>query len=79
MVSDFVGPDLGSNAVTFTKNASEALDKLANRFPFKDEPMILSSVMKYRSNDLPRRRKDRVIYAELCEIVIPKSRRKNNA
>jgi len=67
IVGDFVGVDLDSNTVIFTKNASEALNKLANRFPFKDDPVVLSSVMEHHSNDLPWRRKAKVIYAEVNE------------
>ena len=67
IVTNFVGVDLRSNAVIFTKNASEALNKLANRFPFKDDGVILCSVMEHHSNDLPWRRKAEVIYAEVDE------------
>jgi cysteine desulfurase/selenocysteine lyase len=73
IVAEFVGADLESNTVIFTKNASEALNKLANRFPFsagstgKDEPVVLSSVMEHHSNDLPWRRKAKVIHAEVDE------------
>ncbi len=67
VVADFVGADLRSNAVIFTKNASEALNKLANRFPFKDDSVILCSVMEHHSNDLPWRRKAEVIHAQVDE------------
>ena len=65
IVGEFVGADLESNTVIFTKNASEALNKLANRFPFKADPVVLSSVMEHHSNDLPWRRKAKVIFAEV--------------
>lgn len=67
MVADFVGADLRSNTVIFTQNASEALNKLANRFPFKDDAVVLCSVMEHHSNDLPWRRKAKVIYAQVDE------------
>lgn len=62
MVGDFVGVDLRTNAVIFTKNASEALNKLANRFPFRDDSIVLSSLMEHHSNDLPWRKKAKVIF-----------------
>ena len=67
MVADFVGADLRSNTVIFTKNASEALNKLANRFPFGDDSIVLSSLMEHHSNDLPWRRRAKVIYVEVDE------------
>lgn len=36
VVADFTGTDLRSNAVKLTQNGSEALNKLANRFAFRD-------------------------------------------
>lgn len=65
MVGDFVGADLRSNTVVFTKNASEALNKLANRFPFGDDPIVLTSLMEHHSNDLPWRKRAKVIYGEV--------------
>ena len=65
MVADFVGADLRSNTVIFTKNASEALNKLANRFPFKEDSIVLTSLMEHHSNDLPWRKRAKVIYAEV--------------
>ncbi|MCK4385772.1 MAG: aminotransferase class V-fold PLP-dependent enzyme, partial [candidate division Zixibacteria bacterium] len=53
--------------VIFTKNASEALNKLANRFPFSDDSIVLSSLMEHHSNDLPWRRRAKVIYVEVDE------------
>jgi cysteine desulfurase/selenocysteine lyase len=65
IAADFVGADLRSNTVIFTKNASEALNKLANRFPFKENSIVLSSLMEHHSNDLPWRRRAKVIYGEV--------------
>ena len=67
MVADFVGAGRRSNTVIFTKNASEALNKLANRFPFKEDSIVLSSLMEHHSNDLPWRRRAKVIYVEVDE------------
>jgi len=65
IVGEFVGVDLRTNAVIFTKNASEALNKSANRFPFGDDSIVLSSLMEHHSNDLPWRKRAKVIYAEV--------------
>jgi len=65
MVADFVKADSKTNAVIFTKNSSEALNKLANRFPFKDDSLVLSSLMEHHSNDLPWRKRAKVIYVEV--------------
>ncbi|MCK4427741.1 MAG: aminotransferase class V-fold PLP-dependent enzyme, partial [candidate division Zixibacteria bacterium] len=46
-------------------NASEALNKLANRFPFKEDSIVLTSLMEHHSNDLPWRKRAKVIYAEV--------------
>jgi cysteine desulfurase/selenocysteine lyase len=70
MVADFAGADLRSNTVIFTKNASEALNKLANRFPFGDESMVLTSLMEHHSNDLPWRENAKVTYVEVDEYGI---------
>ncbi len=65
MVADFVKADPKTNAVIFTKNSSEALNKLANRFPFRDDSMVLSSLMEHHSNDLPWRKRAKVVYVEV--------------
>jgi selenocysteine lyase/cysteine desulfurase len=65
MVADFVKADPKTNAVIFTKNSSEALNKLANRFPFRDDSIVLSSLMEHHSNDLPWRKRAKVIHTEV--------------
>jgi len=52
---DFVGADPARDAVIFGKNATDALNKLANRFPAEQGQVILSSLMEHHSNDLPWR------------------------
>ncbi|MGB8657221.1 MAG: aminotransferase class V-fold PLP-dependent enzyme [Candidatus Zixiibacteriota bacterium] len=65
VAGNFVGADLSSNAVIFTKNTSEALNKLAYRFPLEEGSVVLSTGMEHHSNDLPWRRRAKVIYAEV--------------
>jgi len=65
MVADFVKADPKTNALIFTKNSSEALNKLANRFPFQKDSIVLSSLMEHHSNDLPWRKRAKVVYVEV--------------
>lgn len=56
IVLDFVGADPQNHTCIFTKNTTEAINKLAKRFPFtKERPILLTSGMEHHSNDLPWR------------------------
>jgi selenocysteine lyase/cysteine desulfurase len=70
MVGDFVKADPKTNAVIFTKNSSEALNKLANRFPFENDSIVLTSMMEHHSNDLPWRKRAKVVYAEVDQYGV---------
>jgi selenocysteine lyase/cysteine desulfurase len=65
VVGRFVGADPEDHVVIFGKNTTEALNKVAARFPFAVEGrnVVLTSVMEHHSNDLPFRRAARVIHA----------------
>ena len=65
VVLDFVGADRQQDVVIFCKNTTEALNKLANRFPFQPGDMVLTTSMEHHSNDLPWRAKAQVIHAGL--------------
>jgi selenocysteine lyase/cysteine desulfurase len=65
VVADFVGADRDYHTVIFGKNTTEAINKLANRFTFKDGDLVLASVMEHHSNDLPWRAKAGVLHAEV--------------
>jgi selenocysteine lyase/cysteine desulfurase len=65
IVMDFVGADAEKDVVIFCKNTTEALNKLANRFPFQSGDMVLTTGMEHHSNDLPWRAKTQVIHAGL--------------
>ena len=65
IVLDFVGADRHESVIVFCKNATEALNKLANRFPFQPGDMVLTSAMEHHSNDLPWRAKAEVIHSPL--------------
>lgn len=65
IVLNFVGADEDQDCVIFCKNTTEALNKLANRFPFQPGDIVLTTGMEHHSNDLPWRAKARVIHAGL--------------
>ena len=65
IVAGFIGADLKTECVIFVKNASEAINKLANRFGFEPGDMVMTTRMEHHSNDLPWRPKAQVIYANL--------------
>jgi cysteine desulfurase / selenocysteine lyase len=62
-IARFVGADTSSNTVIFGKNTTEAINKLAYRFPLADDSVVLSTGMEHHSNDLPWRARARVIRA----------------
>ncbi len=65
IVLRFVGADPQTECVIFCKNTTEALNRLANRFPFKPGDMVLTTAMEHHSNDLPWRAKAHVLHAGL--------------
>lgn len=67
IVANFVGADTSKNTVIFTKNATEALNKLSYRFPFKKDSVVLTTEMEHHSNDLPWRDKAETIHVRITE------------
>lgn len=62
----FVGADPQTYTCVFGKNTTEAINKLARRFPFtKDRDVVITSGMEHHSNDLPWRRAAKVIHVGL--------------
>jgi selenocysteine lyase/cysteine desulfurase len=55
IVARFVGADPEANVVIFGKNTTDALNKLARRFPFGKDDVVLCSLIEHHSNDLPWR------------------------
>jgi selenocysteine lyase/cysteine desulfurase len=56
IVLAFVGADPEEHTCIFGKNTTEALNKLARRFPFTEERnIVLTTAMEHHSNDLPWR------------------------
>lgn len=67
VVGKFVGADLSSNVVTFTKNTTESINKLANRFGFKPGDIVVTTSTEHHSNDLPWRRHATVIHTPILD------------
>jgi len=65
-VLEFVDADPEAYVCIFGKNTTEAVNKLAQRFPFQpDKDIVLISQMEHHSNDLPWRAVANVIHIEL--------------
>ena len=62
ITAEFVKVDLQHNTVLFTKNTTESINKLAHHFNFKDDDVVLTSLMEHHSNDLPWRQRTNVIH-----------------
>ncbi len=67
IVAEFVGIDPVTHAIIFGKNATEAINKLAYRYPFQSDQVVLVSKMEHHSNDLPWRAHARVIHIGILE------------
>lgn len=59
-VARFVKADLKDDTVIFTRNTTEALNKLARLYPFRPDGVVLTTLMEHSSNELPWRRRARV-------------------
>lgn len=67
-VLEFVGGAEDTHVCIFGKNTTEALNKLARRFPFDpDRDLVLSTAMEHHSNDLPWREVAQVIHVGLTD------------
>lgn len=66
IVLQFLGADPAEHTCIFGKNTTEAINKLARRFPFTSERnIVLTSGMEHHSNDLPWRGVARTIHIAL--------------
>ena len=61
----FVGAEPATSAVIFGKNATEAINKLAFRYPLARRSVVLSTLMEHHSNDLPWRGRATVVRAKV--------------
>ena len=67
VVGRFVGADLSRNAVIFTKNTTECVNKLANRAGLRPDDIVITTLMEHHSNDLPWRKHCTVIHVGVLE------------
>ncbi len=67
IVGNFVGADLNSNMVIFTKNTTECVNKLANRFNFHRNDIVITTMMEHHSNLLPWRKHATVLHVGVTE------------
>ncbi len=68
VVAEFVGADPRTNHVIFTKNTTECTNKLAQRFAFSKDDVVVTTGMEHHSNDLPWRKHARVIHIPVKEL-----------
>jgi cysteine desulfurase/selenocysteine lyase len=62
----FVGADPENHTCVFGKNTTEAINKLARRFPFTEKRnLVITTGMEHHSNDLPWRRATEVVHVNL--------------
>jgi len=61
IVGRFVGADPGRDVVVFTKNATEAVNKLAHSLPMPPHAVVLTTMLEHHSNDLPWRNRARTV------------------
>jgi cysteine desulfurase/selenocysteine lyase len=66
-IAEFVNGDHPERVVLFTKNATEAINLLAQRFPFKQHDVVLTTMMEHHSNDLPWRKAAQVVHIDICD------------
>jgi cysteine desulfurase/selenocysteine lyase len=62
VVGRFVGADPDRDTVVFTKNTTEAVNKLAARHGFGPDDVVITTAMEHHSNDLPWRKHARVLH-----------------
>lgn len=66
VVLDFVGASESDHTCIFGKNTTEAVNKLARRFPFTQQRnVVITSGMEHHSNDLPWRAVAKTVHAPL--------------
>lgn len=66
IVMSFLGANPSEHTCIFGKNTTEAINKLARRFPFTQERnIVLTSAMEHHSNDLPWRAATRTLHIGL--------------
>jgi selenocysteine lyase/cysteine desulfurase len=62
-IGRFVSADPAFHTVIFTKNSTECINKLSNRFAFASDDVVITTTMEHHSNDLPWRKNATVVHA----------------
>ncbi|MGD9705384.1 MAG: aminotransferase class V-fold PLP-dependent enzyme [Acidimicrobiia bacterium] len=62
VVGEFLGADPERDVVVFTKNTTEAINKLARALPMAADSVVLTTLLEHHSNDLPWRDRVRTIH-----------------
>jgi len=62
IIGRFVGADLATNTVIFGKNTTEAINKLAWRYPLGPDAVVITTQLEHHSNDLPWRPHAHVVH-----------------
>jgi selenocysteine lyase/cysteine desulfurase len=55
LVGEFFGADPDRDVVVFTKNTTEAINKLGRSLPVDDDSVVLTTLLEHHSNDQPWR------------------------
>jgi selenocysteine lyase/cysteine desulfurase len=66
LVGEFVGADPERDVVVFTKNTTEAINKLARALPIETDSVVLTTLLEHHSNDLPWRARLRTVHVGVC-------------
>jgi cysteine desulfurase / selenocysteine lyase len=61
-IGRFVHADPAFHTVIFTKNTTECINKLSNRFAFRPGDVVVTTSMEHHSNDLPWRKNATVVH-----------------
>jgi cysteine desulfurase / selenocysteine lyase len=64
-IYEFVKTTPVSNIVLFSRNTTESINHLAQRFPFKKGDIVLTTVMEHHSNELPWRKVAQVVHVNV--------------
>jgi cysteine desulfurase / selenocysteine lyase len=62
IVGAFVGADPHKDVVIFGRNTTEAINTLAEIFPFQPGDVVVTTLLEHHSNDLPWRARAKVIH-----------------
>ena len=73
-IEAFVGADPDRDAVIFTKNTTEAINKLARSTAVDDDAVVLTTLFEHHSNDLPWRARVRTVHVGVLADGTARSR-----